>query len=180
MAIDFVDEGDARLGVFMSAGDDPVPDVGRVDHSRRRWLFNQSIGKIGSVESLFIAEGDGRTIRTAIDDIVAARDRIENGIVPAFTFEVELIPLVAIDRVEKLVSNVDGNIEVRERVLIVLRVNETQNVRMRPAYHAHVCATAHAALLYGVGRRVADIHERDGAAGDAMRRSDHRTARSSL
>ena len=29
VAIDFVDEGDARLGILVGAGDDPVPDVGR-------------------------------------------------------------------------------------------------------------------------------------------------------
>src|SRR5438105_15930412 len=50
VTIDFVDERDARLGILMSTRDDPVPDVGRIDHSWRRWLFDQSVGKIRGVE----------------------------------------------------------------------------------------------------------------------------------
>ena len=65
-------------------------------------------------------------------------------------------------------------------MLIVLRVNEAQHVRMRDAHHAHVSATAHTALLHCVGRRVEDIHERHGAAGDSVSRTNHRTARTQL
>src|SRR4051812_26029362 len=107
VAIDFVDEGDARLGVLVSAGDDTVPDVRSVDKSRRGRLFNQSIGKIGRLERFLIAEGHGRAVGTAIDDVIAAGDRIENRIVPAFAFEFKLIPFVLLYGIEELVGDVD-------------------------------------------------------------------------
>src|SRR5207249_3953201 len=107
MAIDFVDEGDARLGIAMRATDNAVPDVRRVNHARRGRLFNQSIGKIGSVEGFLISESDGGTVGPAIDDVVATGDRIENGLVPQLAIEVELIPFVLVDSIQKLVGNVD-------------------------------------------------------------------------
>ena len=61
-------------------------------------------------------------------------------------------------------------------MLIVLRVNEAQHVRMRDAHHAHVRAAPHAALLHHVGHLVDDVHEGDRPGGDAVRRTDHRAA----
>ena len=40
MAIYFIDEGDARLGIFVCAGNDAIPDVGGEDHSRPWWFFD--------------------------------------------------------------------------------------------------------------------------------------------
>ena len=54
-------------------------------------------------------------------------------------------------------------------MLVILRMNETQNVGMRDAHHAHVRAAPHAALLNRIRRRIENIHERHGAAGDAVR-----------
>ena len=51
---------------------------------------------------------------------------------------------------------------------------------MRDAHHAHVRAATHAALLHGVSRRIEDVHERHGAAGDAMGSADHGAARPKL
>ncbi len=59
-------------------------------------------------------------------------------------------------------------------MLIILGVNEAQDVRMSYAHHSHVGAPPHAALFHGIGRRIENIHERDGAAGDAVSSADHR------
>ena len=105
--IDLVDKGYARLSVAMRAGDDPVPDVRRVSHARRRRLFNQSVGKIGRIVGLFVAKRDGRAIRPAIDDVIAAGDWIEDRLAPRLAAKFELIPFVVIDGFEKLVRNVN-------------------------------------------------------------------------
>ncbi len=180
VAIDFIDKGDARLSIAVGAGDDPVPNVRSVNHARRRRLFNQGVGKIRGLESFLIPKSNGGPVRPAVDNIVAAGDGIENRLVPGLAVEIELIPFVVIDRVEKLVRYVDRNIKVGQRVLVVLGVNETQNVRMRDAHHAHVGAPTHATLLHRVSGRVEDVHERHGTAGYAVGCADHRATRSQL
>src|SRR5213078_430350 len=105
-------ESNARLGVAKRAGDNAVPDVRRINESRRRRLFNQSIGEVRRFETLLVAERDGRTIGPAIDDVTSSGNRIKNRIVPGLAFEVELVPLVAINRFEKLVRNVYRDVEV--------------------------------------------------------------------
>ena len=46
VTIHFVDESNARLGILVRAGNDAIPDVGRVNHARPRRLFNSALGKI--------------------------------------------------------------------------------------------------------------------------------------
>ncbi len=63
-------------------------------------------------------------------------------------------------------------------MLIVLRVNEPQNVRVRNAHHSHVRAASHASLLHDIGDLVDDVHERHWTRSNARRRAYHRAVRS--
>ncbi len=61
---------------------------------------------------------------------------------------------------------------VRERDVLVLRVDELDHVRVRDAHDAHLGATARAALGDCLAHLVVGPHERDGAGGDAAGRAD--------
>ena len=171
--IDFVDERNARLGMAVRAGHNSVPDVGSIRHAGSRRLFNQSVRKIGGFKCFFVAESHGRAIGPAIDNIVAARDWIENRFRPRLAIEFKLIPFIMIDRFQKLVRHVHGNVEVGERVLIVLGMNESQHVGMRDAHHAHIRPATNAALLHSVGCRIENIHKRHRPARHPVSRTYH-------
>ena len=63
---------DARLGIFVSRGDDAVPNVGRIDHTRHRRLFDSAISEVGSFKSELVGECRGRAVGTAINNIIRA------------------------------------------------------------------------------------------------------------
>ena len=168
VAIDFVDERNAGLGMAMRAGYDAVPDVRSIRHAGSRRFFNQSVGKIGGFECFFVAKSHRRAIRPAIDNIVAPRDGIENRLRPRLAIEFELVPFIMIDSLEKLIRHVHGNVEVGERMLIVLGMNKAQHVGMPDAHHAHIRAPTHATLLHSIGGRIENIHERYRAAGHTV------------
>src|SRR6185503_5645212 len=103
VTIHFVDEGDSRLGIFVGTGDDAVPDVRGVDHSRTRWFFNRAIGEISVDERLLVGERYSRTIGTAVDNILTVAHWIVNRICPRLAVKLELEPLVIINGFQKLI-----------------------------------------------------------------------------
>ena len=98
--------------------------------------------------------------------------RILNRFSPGFAVKLELKPFLFVNCLQELVSDVDRDVEVGKRVLIVLGMNETQHVRMRDAHHAHVGAATDATLLHDISHLIDDVHERDGAGSNAARRTN--------
>src|SRR5262245_34693648 len=94
-------------------------------------------------------------------------------LLPGLAVELRLKPSTAIHRIHEQVSNGNGNIKVREACLVILRVNKTQNVRMRNTQDAHVRTAPDAALLNDLGRLVDDVHETDRTTRDASCRIHH-------
>ncbi len=152
-AVHVVDEDDPRLGPAVRARDDPAPDVGREDHARaRRLLAVVGVGTALAVIGLGIVDRLG----------------------PRLAVELQLIPVAVLDRGEEVVRHRHRDVEVRQRPLVVLRVDEPQDVRVLARHDAHVGATAHTALLDGLGHRVDDLHEGDRARRDSAAAADAR------
>ncbi len=114
VTIHLVDEGDSGLRVFMGAGNNPIPDVGRVDHTRTRRFLNRAVGKIRIDERLLVRERDSRTIRASIDKVITIAYWIVNRIRPRLAVKLELKPFVVINGLEELVGHVYRDIEIRE------------------------------------------------------------------
>ena len=174
VAINFVDENNARLGVFVGRGDDPIPNVRGEDHARYRRLFNRAIAQICRLESQLVGKRRRRTVRATIYHIICSSCSVENRLCPRIVLKFRLKPRSAINRIHEKVSYSYRNIEIRQACLIVLRVNKPQNIWVRDRENAHVCTAANAALLHDLGRLIDDIHERNRAGRDAACRIDHR------
>ncbi len=86
----------------------------------------------------------------------------------------EIVRLARLERRHELVGDGNGDVEVRDLGEVFLAGDEVQDVRMIDAQDAHVGAATRAALLHRVGRRIVELHERDGTRRDAGRRADHR------
>src|SRR5689334_594676 len=112
MTIHLVDESDTGLCVFVRTRDNPVPNVRREDHARKRRLFDRAVGKIGGQKRLSIAERYCRSIWSAINDVVVVAYRIVNPFIPGRAIKLELKPFILIDGVQEVISDVDGDIEV--------------------------------------------------------------------
>src|SRR3989442_11817798 len=112
VAIDFVDEGNARFRITMRAGYDAVPDVRSISHAGSRRLFNQSVRKIGGFECFFFAGRHSRAVGPSIHNISAPRDWIENPLRPRLALEFKLIPFVVIAGLAKLVPHIYRKIEI--------------------------------------------------------------------
>src|SRR2546422_1357788 len=112
MAIHLINESDSRFGIFVRAGDDAVPDVWRIDHSRAWRLFNRAVGKICGLESLLVWESHRRAIQPAIDRVLSVTHRIVDRISPRLAGKLELEPFVVIHRLQELVSDVDRDIKI--------------------------------------------------------------------
>ncbi len=69
-------------------------------------------------------------------------------------------PFVVVDGFEKAIRDVDRDIEVDQRDLVVLGVDETQNVRVGHTHHAHIGAATYATLLDHIRYLIDDAHER--------------------
>src|SRR3954465_3761380 len=63
-------------------------------------------------------------------------------------------------------------------MLIILRVNETQHIRMSDTHHSHVRAASDAALLHDIGNLIHDVHERHWPRGNTASRSNKGAVRS--
>src|SRR5262245_54623039 len=98
VTIDLVDKSDAGFGVFVSTGDDSIPDVSSEHHTGLGSLLNLAVGQIGVEESLPIRKRDRAAVRKAIEQIVTFTNRVENRICPWFAVELELEPFVVVDR----------------------------------------------------------------------------------
>ena len=177
VAINFVDEDDAGLSVFVGRRDNAVPDVRHIDHSGKRRRFDSHFGQIRSLECELIREGRGRTIGLAINHVVRTRYRIEHGLLPRLAVEFGVEPGAAVDGVHEPVRDGDRDIKICEAALIVLCVNEPENVRMQDREDAHVRTAPHTALFHDLSRLIDDVHEAHRARGNTSRRIDHRPGR---
>ena len=174
MTIDLVDKNDARLGVFVSGGNDAVPDIGCENHPRHWRFFDNTIGQIGGLKRQFIGKRRAFAVRSAIDDVVGSGNGIKNTLHPRLAFELGLKPHAAVHRVHKKIADGHRNIEIREARLIVFSVDEPQNIGVRDRQNAHICTATDTALLDDLSRLIDDIHKRDGARSHAACRIDHR------
>ena len=133
VTVDLVDKDDAGLGVFVSGRDDAVPDVGCKDHAGHRRFFDGAVRKIGRFECKFVGKSRGRTVGTAINDVIRTGYRVENGLRPRLALKLGLKPRAAVDRVHKQVRHGHRDIKICQARLIVLGVDEPQNIGMRDA-----------------------------------------------
>ena len=175
MAVDLVDKDDARLGILVSRRDDPVPDVGCVNHARHRRFLDDAIREVGGLKREFVGKCRCRPVSPAIHYVIRPCHRIKNRLGPGLILKLGLEPNTAVDRVHKQVRNCHGYIEICEAGLVVLGVDKPQDVRMRHAQNTHVSASSNTALLYHLCRLIDDVHKAHGPRCDASRRVDHRT-----
>lgn len=178
VTVDLVNKDHARLGVAVRGGHDAIPNVRRIDHAGARRLFLRArveqARRLRLVERRAVAERHRPSILQAVDGVRAVLHGVEDGLFPRLVVEGELIPLLIIHGGEELVRHRHGDVEVGQGVLVVLGVDEAEQVRVVNPHDAHVRAAPDAALLHRVGRRVKDVHERDRARSDAVRRAHHR------
>ena len=84
----------------------------------------------------------------------------------------ELVVGILLDRLHEGFGEADGDVEVGEDGLIPLAHDEIHDIGMVDAQDPHVGAAPGAALLDRLGGGVEDLHEGEGAAGDAAGRLD--------
>ena len=118
VAIYFVDEGDPGFGILVRAGNNAIPNVAGIDHpraGRRDFLVS---GQVLFKESVTVAKDQWvrceawEVIFANVNGVVVIGDRIIDCLGPWSTIELELKPFVVVDGVEKVVREVDRDIEV--------------------------------------------------------------------
>jgi hypothetical protein len=174
LAIDLVDEDDARFGVLVSRGDDPVPNIRGEDHARCRRSFDSAVIENCGFECGLVRKGHGASVRPAVESVLITGDGIVDVVLPGLFVELGTVPFTCIDGFHEPVGDRDGDVEIRQAGLIILRVDEAKNVRMSDAQDAHIRTAADTALLYDLGRLVDDVHKAHGAGGHPSGRVDHR------
>src|SRR5881394_2045690 len=97
VTIDFVDEGDSGLRVFMGGRNDPVPDIAGMNHSGPGWILLREAISVGSFERCSVCESY-RAFRAAleVDGIIGAGDRIKDRLLPRLAIERQLEPFIIV------------------------------------------------------------------------------------
>src|SRR5215218_10654144 len=101
MTIHLVDESDTRLGILVSTRNNSVPNIRREDHSRSWRFFDRAARQIGGEKCSAIAESHCRSVRCAIEHVFIIANGIVNRFSPRLAIELQLKPLVVIDRFQK-------------------------------------------------------------------------------
>ena len=108
VAVDLINEDDARLCVAVRRGDDAVPDVRRVNHPDLRRLLARAAFKQARLLRLrvgrAVAERDGLAVGATVDGVCRVLHGVEDRLVPRPAVERELEPLLFVNGLEELVG----------------------------------------------------------------------------